>query len=265
MNCSNNILTAAMVAVAFTAFGTAQFTPLDALQKKVQSNPDDFATRLTACGSNDIATVPLCRAIFDSAKEKSSKTSAANHMIRRGFREDQYISFLFNNAKQALADDIPMLFLYSSDGSGVKDKYNPEFEAWSRSKGLTVQQGIGLVNEHQFDILSFFALGYAPIIPVFEAGLNNNRNELIATSCAMALAHLDDRQAIPLISARLRGLPKGAQWGMHYALAVFDGADADAALAQFVPDANQRKALQKSALKERGMASWANFTPVPFP
>jgi hypothetical protein len=227
----------------------------------VESNPDDFTTRLKACGSNDINTVPLCRAVFDSAKERATKSVAAAHMIRR---EDQYTNFLFNNAKQAVADDIPMMSLYGSDGSGVKDKYNPDFEAWYRSRGLTVQQGIGLVNQHQFDILSTFVLGYAPIIPVLEAGLKN-RNELIVIACAQALAHLDDRQAIPLIAARLRGMPKGAQWGMHYALAAFDGPDADAALAQFVADANQRKELQKSALHERGMASWANFTPVPFP
>src|SRR5579872_5127927 len=138
---------------------------------------------MKACGSNDIATMPLCREIFDSAKQKLTKWVAAVHMIRRGFREDQYVSFLFNNAKQAVANDIPMMFLYGPDGAGVKGKYNPEFEAWSRSKGLTVQQGVGLVNQYQGDIVGFLVLGHAPIIPVLEGGLKN-RNELIVMSCA---------------------------------------------------------------------------------
>ena len=122
----------------------------------------------------------------------------------------------------------------------------------------------GRVNDRMGDIRGFLVLGYAPIITVLEGGLKN-RNELIAISCALALAHLDDRQAVPLIVASMRGLPRDAQWAMQYALAAFDGPDADAALAQFVPDANQRNALQKSAVRERGVASWANFTPVPFP
>jgi hypothetical protein len=62
------------------------------LQTKLQENPDDSDTTLKACASDDIDTVPLCHGVFESAK-KQTKNVAAVHMIRRGFREEPYVSF----------------------------------------------------------------------------------------------------------------------------------------------------------------------------
>src|SRR5439155_6174751 len=109
--------------------------------------PDDTDARFKACHSNNIDTVRLCRMIFDSTKEKANRQMAANQMIRRGFREEIFISYLFDLAKQALVEDVPPMHLYRADGTGVKDAFNPEFDAWSGARGLTRQQGIFLVNE----------------------------------------------------------------------------------------------------------------------
>ena len=155
-----------LVLVLATVLGSslvAQVSISDAverLQKKIQENPDDLDVGRKACASDNINTVPLCRAVFESAKEKLPKIAAATHMIRRGFREEPYVSFLFGNAKRAVEEDIPKMHRYSSDGSIVTSKenpkgvYNSEFDAWAQSKGLTRQRGIALVNEHQIDIIS---------------------------------------------------------------------------------------------------------------
>ena len=242
---------------------------VDRLHKKIQENPNDLDTGRKACASDDINTVPLCRAVFELAKEKLPKIAAATHMIRRGFREEPYVNFLFGNAKRAIEEDVPLMFLYSSDGSIVTSKdsskgvFNPEFDTWAQSKGLSRQQGIALVNERQVDIISSaFLLGSAPIGPELERGLKH-RNEQLAGACAVALAQIDERQAIPLIVARIRELPKDARASMNTALGAFGGPDADKALAEFVPDAKKRLQYQDESL--RGTASWRNFKPIPFP
>src|SRR5262249_42198632 len=67
---------------------------LEALRKKVADDPDSSSMMAKVCGSNDLNTVDLCRTIFNRAKDKTIKQAAANHMIRRGFREEQYVTFL---------------------------------------------------------------------------------------------------------------------------------------------------------------------------
>jgi hypothetical protein len=199
--------------------------------------------------------------IFDTAKKTLTKEMAAGHLIRRGVKEDRYTGFLFDAARKALAEDVPRMFVYQADGTMVPEKFNPEFEDWCLLRGLTIKEGIRAVNELCLDILMFRVPGDPRIIPLLEAGLKN-RNEQIAGASAKALAAHNYLQSLPLIVARIHALPKDAQSGFLVAVAAFDGAEADQALKQLVPDSEERESLRKTAWTLNGAAAWKHFIPI---
>jgi hypothetical protein len=96
---------------------------------------------------------------------------------------------------------------------------------------------------------------------LLEAGLKN-RNEQIAGASAKALAAHNYLQSLPLIVARIHALPKDAQSGFLVAVAAFDGAEADQALKQLVPDSEERESLRKTAWTLNGAAAWKHFIPI---
>jgi hypothetical protein len=244
-----------------SAILAAQTTPLDELEKKVRADPDSFAAGVAACGSNDPKTVPLCRVIFDTAKRKATRQMAAAHMIRRGFKDDTYVGYLFDAARKALQEDLPQMFVYGTDGAMVPEQFNPAFEDWCRLLGLTVQEGIRAVNDRSFDIRMFRVPGHIQIIPLLERGLKNP-NEQIASAAAQTLAAHGYSQSLPFIVARVRATPKDARLGFLIALAAFDGREADEALTQFVPEPEKRESLRKMAWTLNGAASWKHFIPI---
>jgi HEAT repeat protein len=197
--------------------------------------------------------IPDMKEQFAVLKDTLLKQSIASALIRLGETDPVYWDFLAANAKTAVEDDAPSLFLLDSNGKIIRGsgQYSPEFTDWAKARNLDPN---GAAQARLYDFPLYVGMVGATADsrgkPLLQKGLASN-NFLVQAMAARGLAKLQDKESIPLIiEACNRANPEIAPF-LARSLVFFDDPLAQEAAERLIAN---KKALQelRRRIREKG-------------
>jgi hypothetical protein len=215
----------------------------------VKRPPTELEKLINAVITGDKTAVPKLEAAFQSANEPDRKCLIASTLVRAGVKDEIYFDYLALEAQRALASDAPNPVVYGPDGKLVKGKWNPEFLAWCKKRGVEpYDTAMSLIYELPAGMLSLASSGDPRGYDLLVRGVHSN-NYVVAIFAARGLALIQDRRAIHEIIAACQAAPAGPAFGIAWALVYFHDAEAQHAAEKFITDKRLLAGLREDEAK----------------
>jgi HEAT repeat protein len=198
---------------------------------------DFFAMHVDLIARADaIEAIPVLKEQFGRVQDSLLKDKIAAALVRLGDKDDSYWDFLVKDAKTALESDAPNFHGFDAEGKAFGGA-SPEFEAWLKNRGESVDVGSAAEDSMYFLPGKVMNLGWSRdprAIPYLHQGLSS-ANYMIEIAAANGLAEIGDENSIPLIINACRKAPKEVAEAMAESLIYFDNSTAQNAVDQYIP------------------------------
>ncbi len=203
--------------------------------------------------AGEVQAIPALKAQFLLKKETQLKEYIASALFRLGEKDQIYWDCLEENARVAVENDAPPIFLLDSQGNVMRGsgKFSPEFTEWAKAHNLDPGEA---AQAQAYELPAYVAFlgwtGDQRAQPVLRRGLAS-RNVLIQSMAARGLAKLQDIESIPLIIEACGKVPKEMVAFIARTLVFFDDPRAQAAAETFIANKQLLEELRKH-IRENG-------------
>lgn len=208
--------------------------------------------RLAEAGA--VEAIPSLQEQFSLQEKPLLKAAIASALVRLGEQNLVYRDFLLSQAKAAVDNDAPSIFLLDSNGRIVRGhgRLPPDFIAWAEANNLDPKAAAqAQVYELPMYVTLLGITGDDRGKDLLKKGLKS-RNHLIQVNAARGLAKLGDRDSIPLIISACKNTPAQEMAGLiARALVFFDDVQAQSAADSFISDKQLLSRLRQQARDKR--------------
>jgi hypothetical protein len=208
-----------------------------------QSQPDEIADSIARVKSGDffpvaveqiarahaVQAIPTLKERFALSQDADAKGKIADALVRLGDTDDTYWNYLIDQATEAIKSETPLPIVYDPHGVVVKGQVSPEFNAWTKTHGVSPESAAEDVVFRLPGKVAFLAeTGDSRGIPLLRQALQS-RNFLIAAMAAKGLAVIQDKGSIPFIVEACKRAPADAAAAIADSLIYFDDSQAQSA------------------------------------
>ena len=261
-NCSRKfqsfLLRFGFLCVALATTAHPQGLKLDAVSVKksllrVQQGEFDAGDVHRLAEAGEVQAISALRQQFAAKRETMLKEFIASALIRLGEKDLIYWDYLARNARSAVENDAPSIFLLDSQGNVMpgNGKFSPEFTEWAKAHKLDANSAAQTQLYELPAYVSFLGrTGDHRALPVLRKGLAS-RNVNIQLEAARGLAKLQDKDSIPSIIDACKKAPAGLDSMIARALVFFDDPRAQSAAEKFIPNKQTLEELRRRS-REKG-------------
>lgn len=192
--------------------------------------------------------LPSLKQEFAVTRDAWAKLAIASAIVELGDKDPVYWNLLSDEARAAIENDAPSMFLLDAEGKVDRNQRElaPEFIAWARAHELDPAAAAqAQILEVPAKFLALAVTGDPRGREVLRIGLKS-RNRIIQSYAALGLAKLQDRDSIPMIIEVGRKMPKdGSTIFVASALLFFDDPEAQSAAEMFISDKKMLQDLRR--------------------
>ncbi len=191
------------------------------------------------------------RTLFGSLDDGSGKMKFASKLLRLGVKGEEYFRYLADLAQVAIEREVPFPMKFDEKGKFVRGQMSKAFVAWCVDHQVEPGEMLEIiVYKDPVPVLWLAESGDSHALPLLLRGLAAP-NLYVRLHAAHGLGLIGDARAIaPLIQA-INQLPEDFRQAMTNYLAYFDHPEAQAALARFIQDPQEKQRAIASVHRDR--------------
>jgi len=191
------------------------------------------------------------RTLFGSLDDGSGKMHFASELMQLGVKGEEYFRYLAERAQVTIEREVPFPMKFDEKRKFVRGQMSEAFVAWCAEHQVEPGEMLEIVvYKDPVPVLWLAESGDSRALPLLLRGLTAP-NLYVRLQAAHGLALIGDARAIaPLIQA-INQLPEDFRQAMTNYLAYFDHPEAQAALARFIQDPQERQRANASVHRDR--------------